>query len=84
MGLRVGLVIMSVAESHNTNSANITFKMGSIGVDVRTYRLAACESDAMAQAAVIDSLVKTVLNDWPRIAYRSQVQQLVREKCKAK
>jgi hypothetical protein len=73
---------MSVAESHNANSANITFKMGSIGVDVRTYRLAASESDAMTQAAVIDSLVKTVLDDWPLFVYRGQLQQLVREKAK--
>jgi len=54
----------------------LDFDVGTTSVRMGRYQLTG--GDAMAQAAVVDRLIKQILAGWPRTAYAGEIRRLVR------
>jgi hypothetical protein len=55
---------------------HLDFDVGRTSVRMGKYELTG--GDAMAQAAVVDRVIKQILAGWPRTAYASEIRRLVR------
>ncbi len=69
-------------ESHQTANVSITLNLGQETTHVGTYQLS--DVDALAKAAVINTLVQRVLTEWPNVVYGDQLNELVRKLCNPK